>query len=88
MIDLEKTLIEKYNNSNFKILYFDFVEHKKEKDSNIIQIILEPDFFYLESEAPINAFRKYCGKILSDMFNTEFTTNIKKENGVDYYSNK
>jgi hypothetical protein len=88
MIELEKTLIEKYNNSNFKILYFDFVEHKKEKDSNIIQIILETEFLCLESEAPVNDFRKYCGKILSDMFNTEFTTNVKKENIVDYYSNK
>jgi disulfide oxidoreductase YuzD len=86
MIDLEETLIEKYNNNNFKILYFDFVEHNKEKSSNIIQVILESELFLLESEAPINDFRKYCGKILSDMFNTDFNVNVRKENMPDYCS--
>jgi len=70
MLDLEKFLKKKYIHLDFNILYFNFNKHEIPSDSNIINIVLNSKIFYNEhNDAPFNDFRKFCGKILSELFN-------------------
>jgi disulfide oxidoreductase YuzD len=70
MLCLEKFLKKKYINLDFNILYFNFNKHEIPSDSNIINIILNSKIFYNKhDDAPVNEFRRFCGKILSEIFN-------------------
>ena len=49
--------------------------------SNIINIVLKTDTLYNTSqESPYNEFRVYCGKILSELFNTNIEQTIDYNN--------
>ena len=69
MLDLELFLKSKYVNIDFNILYFDFKEHIIPLNSNIINIVLQTSKLYDSYEnCPLLDFRKYCGRILSEIF--------------------
>ena len=53
-----------------KILYFDFKHHTIPKNSNIINIVLHNKDF---GEKFIKEFRQFCGKLLSQLFNTKLS---------------
>lgn len=84
MLDLEVYLKKKYPKINFNILYFNFFEYNIPKESNIINIVLSTNKTYNKPNgSPFGKLRKYCGKILSIIFKTEykptFTGNIFNE---------
>jgi len=69
MLDLSKTIKKLYDKMDFDILYFDFVKHKKIENSNIVQITISTDKYFLnEEESTFNEFRIYCGEILKELF--------------------
>jgi hypothetical protein len=70
MLELENFLKRKYININYNILYFDFKHHTIPKNSNIINIVLHNKDF---GEKYIREFRAFCGKILSELFNTNLS---------------
>lgn len=73
MLELESFLKKRYVNINFTILYFDFVQHEIPANSNIINIVLKSDTYYeIERRRIYTRFRNYCGKLLSEIFNTKF----------------
>ena len=69
MLELELYLKKKYPKINYSILYFNFIEHKIPKESNIINIVLNTNKLYNTavgvSHTPV---RVYCGKILCNLF--------------------
>jgi hypothetical protein len=72
MLELEKFIRNKYANIDYNILYFNFIEHNIPADSNIINIVLNSTEVYNYSKAsPYEDFRNFCGKILSELFNTD-----------------
>lgn len=74
MLELELYLKLKYPKINYNILYFNFFEHEIPKESNIINIVLNTNITYKKilNTSPIEEFRRYCGKILSIIFKSEF----------------
>lgn len=71
MLELEKFITNKYINIDYNILYFNFKHHNIPTNSNIINIILHTTNLYdTHYIAPYNELRNYCGKILSELFNT------------------
>lgn len=74
MLELEKFIKDKYINIDYNILYFNFKKNNVPKKSNIINILLNTTNLY---DAHINSldegFLNYCGKILSELFNTNLT---------------
>lgn len=70
MLELENFLKTKYVNIDYNILYFDFKHHTIPKNSNIINIVLHNKDF---GEKFIKEFRQFCGKILSQLFNTKLS---------------
>jgi len=54
------------------VLYFNFKEHAIPADSNIINIILSTTspLYDTHDDAPYEELRKYCGKVLAELFNT------------------
>lgn len=78
MLELEKFIKDKYVNIDYIILYFNFTYHNIPTNSNIINIVLHTTNLYnAHNEAPYNKFRIYCGKILSELFNT--TLNLSND---------
>ena len=75
MIELEKFIKDKYINIDYNILYFNFKHHNIPTNSNIINIVLHTTNLYdtHDSITPYEEFRHYCGKILSELFNTNLT---------------
>jgi hypothetical protein len=74
MLELEKFIKNKYNYIDYSIIYFDFKYHNIPNNSNIINIVLNyPNVYNKESDCKeLNVFRMYCGKILTELFNTTF----------------
>ena len=73
MLELELYLKKKYLKINYNILYFNFLEHKIPKESNIINIVLNTNITYNQIPgSPYETLRTYCGKILSIIFKSEF----------------
>ena len=71
MIDLENFIKNKYINIDYNILYFNFKHHNIPNNSNIICIKLHSTKLYDSYfDAPFDELRNYCGKILSELFNT------------------
>ena len=71
MLELEKFIKDKYLNIDFNIFYFNFKYHDIPVTSNIINIVLNTTTLYDNSEnAPYEELRIFCGKILSELFNT------------------
>lgn len=70
MLELEKFIKHKYINIDYNILYFNFKQDNIPVNSNIINIVLNAKD--LSAEYTVE-FRHYCGKILSELFNTELT---------------
>lgn len=71
MLELEKFITNKYINIDYNILYFNFKHHNIPTNSNIINIVLHTTNLYdTEDSAPYEYLRNYCGKILSELFNT------------------
>lgn len=78
MLNLEKFLRTKYTNINYNILYFNFKKDDIPQNSNIINIVLSTDTFYNSwpsDYSVVSNFRNYCGKILSELFNTKYDGN-------------
>jgi len=76
MLELEKLMKNKYINIDYNILYFNFKHHNIPRDSNIINIVLHTTNVYNSNEGvSTNELRKYCGKILSELFNTNLNVN-------------
>ena len=72
MLDLEHFLRNKYININYNILYFNFIHHNIPHNSNIINIVLHTTKLYdITTGSPYEHLRKYCGKILAEIFNTK-----------------
>ena len=69
MLRLEELL--KTKKINYTILYFNFKQHEIPKESNIINIVLHSTTFY-DVDIKQDELREYCGKILSELFNTIF----------------
>ena len=85
MLELENFIKNKYININYNILYFNFKEHNIPKNSNIINIVLHShDLYNTHDEAPIDNFRIYCGKILTELFNTQLIPNL--DYGIDIFN--
>jgi hypothetical protein len=72
MLKLEEFIKNKYINIDYGIIYFDFKSHNIPNNSNIINIVLHINLYDNDNHAPHNDFRMYCGKILSELFNTTF----------------
>jgi hypothetical protein len=70
MLNLEIYLKEKYEDIDFVILYFNFFEHEIPHGSNIINIVMCTTSITNDEKINTHPFRKFCGKILSDMFGT------------------
>jgi hypothetical protein len=72
MLELEKYMKDSYKNIDYNILYFNFNYHKIPTNSNIINIVLYTKKLY-DNELDASSredLRYYCGKILSELFNT------------------
>jgi hypothetical protein len=79
MLELEKFIKDKYVNVDFNILYFNFKHHNIPTNSNIINIVLHSTNLYnTHDDAPVEYFRNYCGKILSELFNSHFNSELLK----------
>jgi hypothetical protein len=75
-LELELFLKKKYINIDFNILYFNFKKYDIPKNSNIINIVLDTNKLYdCEEGSNYEEFRHYCGKILSDLFNSSNNEN-------------
>lgn len=71
MLELEKFIKDKYINIDYNILYFNFKHHNIPTNSNIINIVLHSTNLYDTWEgSPYSELRNYCGKILTELFNT------------------
>jgi hypothetical protein len=71
MLELEAFLKDRYPYMKYTILYFNFKQHNIPVYSNIINIVLQTTSFYDTHEnAPYEELRNYCGKVLSELFNT------------------
>lgn len=80
MLELEDYIKEKYKNIDYRILFFNFKYHNVPKNSNIINIVLNTSYNFVDNEKlciddMIPKFRIFCGEILSKFFNTEVTKN-------------
>jgi hypothetical protein len=83
MLELENFLKKKYTNINYNILYFSFKHHQVPKNSNIINIVLHTTNVYdNEIYAPFEKLRKYCGEILTKIFNTELVPVLEYTNNT------
>ena len=72
MLELESFIQNKYINIDYNILFFNFKQHNIPTNSNIINIVLNTTNLYdTHNSAPYEDFRSYCGKILSELFNTD-----------------
>ena len=75
MLELEKFIRNKYIGIDYNILYFNFIHHNIPSDSNIINVILHSiEVYNTRRASPYEDFRNFCGKILSEMFNTHLHT--------------
>ena len=73
MLELELYLKKKYPKINYNILYFNFIEHNIPEESNIINITINTNKLYCKhNSSPFDKFRKYCGKILCDIFKSKY----------------
>lgn len=72
MLELEIFLKNHYPYMKYKVLYFNFKEHAIPADSNIINIVLSTTspLYDTHDDAPYEELRKYCGKVLAELFNT------------------
>jgi hypothetical protein len=71
MLELEKLIKNKYINIDYNILYFNFKNYNIPKDSNIISVVLHTTNLYdTHNDSPFEDLRNYCGKILTEIFNT------------------
>jgi hypothetical protein len=74
MLELEKFMKYKYINIDYNILYFNFKQNSIPINSNIINIVLHSTNLYdTHDSCPVEIFRNYCGKILTELFNTKLT---------------
>ena len=79
-LELEKYIKDRYKNIDYNILYFNFKKNTIPIDSNIINIILQTSTIYdILHEAPFEEFRKFCGKILSELFNTTLISSYTED---------
>jgi len=78
MLELENFIRNKYANIDYNILYFNFIEHNIPADSNIINIVLHSTNIYNNTNSPYEELRNFCGKILSELFNTDLLPGYDK----------
>jgi hypothetical protein len=80
MLELETFLKEKYENLDYNILYFNFMQHDIPPSSNIINIVLHANTIY-DSFIPEYAeqFRNYCGEVLTQLFHTQLQLGYSHE---------
>jgi hypothetical protein len=74
MLELEKFIKDKYINIDYNILYFNFKHHNIPTNSNIINIVLHTTNLYDSAWPTFGELRNYCGKILTELFNTNINT--------------
>ena len=73
MLELENFIKNNYIDINYNILYFNFKNHNIPTNSNIINIVLHSTNLHdTHVNAPVKELQNYCGKILSELFNTKF----------------
>lgn len=74
MLKLENFIKNKYINIDYNILFFNFKNYNIPTNSNILNIVLNTSKLYnIENSAAYHKLRNYCGKILSELFNTKLT---------------
>ena len=74
ILEFEKFIKEKYVNIDYNILYLNFIQNNIPLNSNIINIVLNSTkIFDTHINAPYENLRNYCGKILTELFNTKLT---------------
>jgi hypothetical protein len=74
MLELETFLKDKYIHIDYNIIYFNFKQHIIPINSNIINIVLNtPTVYDTPGSSPYSELRNYCGKILSELFNTNLS---------------
>ena len=83
MLKLEKFIKDKYINIDYNILYFNFKHHNIPINYNIINIVLYTTNLYdtpygAPYGAPYEDLRNYCGKILTELFNTNLKLGYDK----------
>ena len=84
MLKLDFFLREKYPHIDYNILYFNFIERTIPTNSNIINIVLSANYLFDNSNGlSHDTIRIYCGKVLSELFNT----NVNHVIGHDLFLN-
>jgi len=77
MLLLEGYLKGRYPHFTFNILYFDFVQHDIIENSSIVPFFIKTGKYWSEGvHSNYSSFRKYIGKVLSELFNTEFDNKV------------
>jgi hypothetical protein len=88
LLELEILLKTKYIHLNFNIIYINFRQETIPENSNIINIVLHSSKLYEKSQgAPFESLRKYCGKILSELFNSKYCDNPINYSDNNVYNN-
>ena len=76
MVELEQFLKKTYPSMKYAILYFNAKKHNIPADSNIINIVFDPNNL---PQNRIEEFRYECGEILSKLFHTSMTPGYTHE---------
>jgi hypothetical protein len=78
MLELEKFIKDKYINIDYNVLLFNFKHHNIPTNSNIINIVLHTTKLYdTYNSSTYKDLRKFCGKILAELFNTNLNLGAK-----------
>jgi hypothetical protein len=70
MLELEAYMRQRYENIDYAILYFNFMDHEIPSDSRIINIVINITHDFTDHTEAYRMFRRYGGKVLSDLFRT------------------
>jgi hypothetical protein len=77
MIEFENFIKDKYININYNILYINFKHHNIPANSKILNVVLHTTNLYDTCiNAPYAELRIFCGKILSELFNTNLSLEL------------
>jgi hypothetical protein len=77
MLELETYLRQRYANLDYRILYFDFVEREVPLNSCILHVTITTDQLFDNPQGSTKELlRIYLGKVMSEIFVTEFTGDL------------
>jgi hypothetical protein len=92
MVDLDDLLASKYPALAYNILYIDFVDHPRLDDSRIIPITVSSSRLYdstvdLSLGVVIGDHRLFLGKMLAEVFGTNFCAEFRIDSFYDDFFN-